>query len=141
VHICETEEKINQIINKLGFDCKVVNNTNMYKPMAYRPLENEIHFNAGQILGVSGRFSYLYEDTLLCIIYHELGHYLDLLNDPTLIEKYQKAKNGDKEDFKKVKYNYEMNAFILGRKLIKDKRLLTIYDDLNKKRLDSISIN
>ncbi|MNW59566.1 hypothetical protein D3C74_374890 [compost metagenome] len=127
------EELLTRIVQENGFDCKVVKDDSLYKPMIYRPKTNSIHFNTGQVLGVSGRFGYLLQDTFKCIAYHELGHYMDFKEKPELKNLFNDTY------YKANKFELESRAVELGRTLIKENRLLEIYDVLNKARIDSIS--
>ncbi|QWU14372.1 hypothetical protein SAMN04487895_101678 [Paenibacillus sophorae] len=126
------EDLLNEIVNSNDFDCLIVKDEELYKPMVYRPKSNSIHFNIGQVLGISGRFGYLLKDTFMCIAYHEFGHYLDFKNNSELIEKF------NSKSYIENKFEFEARAFQLGRNLISDNRLLKIYDNLNKERLTRI---
>ncbi|GAF10915.1 hypothetical protein JCM16418_5152 [Paenibacillus pini JCM 16418] len=70
----------------------------------------------------------------MCIAFHELGHYIDFKENPELFEKF------DCDLYQEKKYEFEYRAYQLGRKLIVDRRLLEIYDELNKERLNGIKM-
>ncbi|MFC8685912.1 hypothetical protein [Brevibacillus porteri] len=133
----DAQETFDKLIERHGFDCKAVKDDRFYKPMAYRLESNAVHYNVAQVLGVAGRYGLLLKDTFLCIAYHELGHYLEIKQNPALIVLFKEAKSAGNLTFNKFKYEREKAAYTLGRDLITDERLLEIYDALNKDRLES----
>jgi hypothetical protein len=132
-HVWEFGDKLKELITELGYDCSIISDNSISSPMSYRPSDNSIRFNLGRVQGIGMKRGYMLQDTFFCIAYHEIGHFLEIRNNPALANNLKESK----QDYNFL-YNREEQAYRLGRELIINNRLLSIYDSLNEERLTKL---